>query len=96
MGLDYVLKEPSYYPLEGKRRCGVTQKKPFRRFKIVCLVFPIFLRIFFSYQNKSIKSFIVTGRLHALTFFCKIGSEAAGATSFLRIDLADCAADQFS
>ena len=28
-------------------------------------------------------------------FFCKIGSEAAGATSFLRIDLADCAADQF-
>ena len=66
MGLDYVLKEPSYYPLEVKRRCGVTQKKPFRRFEIVCLVFRIFLRIFFSYQNKSIKSFIVTGRFTAL------------------------------
>ena len=75
MGLYYVLKEPSYYPLEVKRRCGVTQKKPFRRFEIVCLVFRIFLQILFSYQNKSIKSFIVTGRLHALTFFVRLAQK---------------------
>ena len=65
MGLDYVLKGPSDYLQKVKRRCGVTQKTPFSRFEIVGSFLRIF-STFLSLQNKSIKSFIFTGRLHAL------------------------------
>ena len=74
MGLDYVLKDPLYYPLEVKRRCGVTHKKPFSRFEIVGLGLVVLSGFFFTFlsvQNKSIMSFIFVGRLHALKFFSK-------------------------
>ena len=48
MGLDYVLKGPSDYLQKVKRRCGVTQKKPFSWFEIVGLVVRIFLQLSFS------------------------------------------------
>ena len=97
MGLDYVLKGPSDYLQKVKRRCGVTQKKPFSRFETSVLFLRIF-STFLSLQNKNIsKSFIFTGRLHALkVFHYKKRLTSSWCNPLLRIDLPDCAADQFS
>ena len=100
MGLDYVLKGPSDYLQKVKRRCGVTQKKPFSWFEIVGFFLRIF-STFLSLQNKSIKSSRVS--LLSLLEGCMLSKlyykkriTRSWCNLFLRIDLPDCAADQFS
>ena len=60
------------------------------------LFFGFFFKSFFHTKTKASSLLLLLEGCMLSHFFCKIGSEAAGATSFLRIDLADCAADQFS
>ena len=64
--------------------------------KLSVLFFGFFFESFFHAKTKASSLLLLLEGCMLSHFFCKIGSEAAGATSFLRIDLADCAADQFS
>ena len=95
MGLDYVLKGPSDYRQKVKRHCGVTQKQPFSRFEITGFVFGFFFRLSLISKQKH-QVFYFNRKVACFQgFFSNIGKLAAGATFFSRIDLADCAGDQF-
>ena len=96
LDLRYVLKDPSYYLLKVKRRCGVTQKKAFAWFEIVGLAFRIFCQPFLHFKTKaSSLLFLLEGCMHPSFFPIEWLSFSWCATLFLRIDLTDCAADRF-
>ena len=98
MGLDYVLKGPSDYLQKVKRHRGVTQKNPFRWFEITVFsfgVFWIFLQPFFDFKTKTSSLLFLQKGCMLSRFFFKDWQTSSSCNLFSRIDLADCAADQF-